>query len=368
MPEHEPPGSPITQAPPQSDRRLRLGGMPWRYVLPASLALVVGIGLLLGIRAIARPIGFLVIAIAIAEAIRPLVDRMERRVPRSFAIFLVYLVVVGTFGVLAWIVVPVLITQGQELLLRAPELMRRLEAMGRVKGMAMDGGISGALASMSERLGGLVLRLPLQVFEVVLNIVVVFFLSMYWLIGSDALERFTLSLLPTTRHDATRDVLHEAGQAMGGYVRGAAINAVAMGVLAYVALSLLGVNYALALGIITLLAEPIPIIGPVLAAVPVVAVALLESPRLALLALGLYVILQQLESQLLTPNIMRSQTDMPQTVVLFAVMAGAAVGGLLGVLVAVPLAAALRVLALRVLVPVIRRWTGADRSQLEVVQ
>lgn len=367
MPEHDFQTDP-DNAPSRPDRRLRLGGMPWRYVLPATLALVLGIGLLLGIRLIARPIGFLVIAIAIAEALRPLVDRLERWVTRSFAIFLVYLIVVGAFGVLAWVVVPVLIAQGQELLLRAPELIARLEAMGQSRGMPMGEGVSGAVASMSERLGDLVLRLPLQVLEVVVETMVVFFLSLYWLIGSDALERFTLSLVPSSRHDTTKDVLHEAGQAMGGYVRGAAINAVAMGALAYGALTLLGVNYALALGIITMLAEPIPILGPVLAAVPVVGVALLQSPRLALLALGLYVILQQLESQLLTPNIMRSQTDMPQTVVLFAVMAGAAVGGLLGVLVAVPLAAALRVLALRVLVPVIRRWTGADRSQVEVVQ
>ena len=113
------------------------------------------------------------------------------------------------------------------------------------------------------------------------------------------------------RFGVTRAVLREAGQAMGGYVRGAAINALAMGTLAYIALTLLGVNYALALSILTMLAEPIPIIGPIVAAVPVVAVALLQSPELALMALGVYVVLQQLESQLLTPNIMRSQTDMP---------------------------------------------------------
>lgn len=366
VPDHQSPGSPPGY-PEASDRRLRLGGMPWRYVLPATLALLLGFGILLGVRMIARPIGFLVIAIAIAEALRPVVERLERRIPRSAAISLVYLIVGGGFGVLAWIVVPVLIAQGQEVLLRAPELIERIEAIGRRNGSAIGTGLSDAVDATSRRLGEIVLGLPLKVLGALIDIVVVVFLSIYWLVGSDALEKFTMSLLPPRRHDETRVVLREAGQAMGGYVRGAAINALAMGTLAYIALTLIGVNYALALSILTMLAEPIPIIGPIVAAVPVVAVALLQSPRLALMALGVYVVLQQLESQLLTPNIMRSQTDMPQTVVLFAVMAGAATGGLLGVIAAVPLAAALRVLMVRAVVPIVRRWTGADRTHVEVV-
>ncbi|MBA3891052.1 MAG: AI-2E family transporter [Gemmatimonadaceae bacterium] len=351
-----------------ADRRLRLGGMPWRYVLPGTLALLLGFGLLLGVRMIARPIGFLIIAIAIAEALRPVVERLQRHIPRSAAISLVYLIVGGGFGVLAWIVVPVLIAQGQELLLRAPELMERIEAIGRNNGAAFGSGLSDAVDATSRRLGAIVLSLPLKVFGALINVVVVVFLSVYWLVGSDALEKFTMSLLPPRRHDETRAVLREAGQAMGGYVRGAAINALAMGTLAYIALTLIGVNYALALSILTMLAEPIPIIGPIVAAVPVVAVALLQSPQLALMALGVYVVLQQLEGQLLTPNIMRSQTDMPQTVVLFAVMAGAATGGLLGVIAALPLAAALRVLTIRAVVPIVRRWTGADQTRDAVVQ
>lgn len=69
-----------------------------------------------------------------------------------------------------------------------------------------------------------------------------------------------------------------------------------------------------------------------------------------------------MEGQLLTPNIMRSQTDMPQTLVIFAVVAGGAVGGLLGLLASIPLAAGLRVFVLKAVIPVIRRWTGATES------
>lgn len=334
--------------------------MPWRAVVPAAAALVLGLGLLYVVRLVAGPLAFLVIAIAIAEALTPIVERLSRHVSRGVAIALVYLVVVLALAALAGIVVPVLIAQGQELVLRAPELVARLQELGQPDDTPFGHGLAEALQSTSRRWAGVLLGLPLKVFGALLNVVVVAFLSIYWLVGGPALLRFTLSMLPDSRHDATRAILRETGQAMGGYVRGAAINAVVMGTLAYAGLRLLGVDYALVLALITFLAEPVPIVGPIVAGVPVVAVALLQSPRLAALALALYVVLQQLEGQLLTPHIMRRQTDIPQTVVLFAVLAGGAVGGLLGILVSVPLTAALRVLVLRVVVPVVRRWTGAE--------
>lgn len=343
-----------------ADRRLRLGGMPWRVVLPAAAALALGLGFLYGIRLVARPLAFLVIAVAIAEALAPLVRALERLLPRSVAIALLVATVLGVLGALGWVVGPVLIAQGQELVLRAPELAARLDSMGTPDDSPLGSGVGQAITTASSRWAGALLSLPLKVFGALLNVVVVVFLAVYWLVGAPELGRFTMSLVPVHRQRSAAAILREAGQAMGGYVRGAAINAVVMGLLAYAGLSLLGVNYALALGVVTFLAEPIPIIGPIVAAIPVVAVALLQSPRMALAALGLYFVLQQLEGQLLTPNIMRRQTDMPQTVVLFAVLAGGAVGGLLGILASVPLAAALRVLVLRLVVPAVRRWTGAD--------
>lgn len=361
MSANEPPSPPPDERERGTVRPPSVAGrnVAWRAVLPAALALAVGIGALQLMQLVARPLAFLVIAIAIAEALAPVVDWLARRVRRSIAIALVFAALAAALGALGWAVVPVLIDQGHELVQRAPELAERIEELGTPDDSPLGTGLDDAITAASSRWAGMLFSLPLKLFGALLNVVIVVFLAVYWLVGAPALGRFTLSLLPVARHARTREILHEAGQAMGGYVRGAAINAVAMGVLAYVGLTLIGVNYALALGVITFLAEPIPIIGPIVAAIPVVAVALLQSPRLALAALALYFVLQQVEGQLLTPNIMRRQTDMPQTVVLFAVLAGGAVGGLLGVLAAMPLAAGLRVLVLRLLVPAVRRWTGA---------
>lgn len=117
----------------------------------------------------------------------------------------------------------------------------------------------------------------------------------------------------------------------------------------------IGVQYPLVLALISASSEPIPVIGPIIGAVPALAVALLDSPTQALIVLAFKVGLQQFEGQLLAPNIMRRQTDVPQLLVLFALLAGTAVGGLLGALVAIPLAGALKVVVMRIIAPALRR-------------
>lgn len=146
---------------------------------------------------------------------------------------------------------------------------------------------------------------------------------------------------------------------MGGFVRGVVIDAIIMGMLAFIGLSLIGINNPLLLSVITMFGEFVPIVGPIIAAVPVVLIALLQSPGNALLALGLYIVLEQVEGHLLTPNIMRSKTSISQVLILFALMAGGTIGGILGALIAIPLAGALRVLVVEVVAPAIRQQTGA---------
>lgn len=346
------------------DARVRLQAVAWRSTLPVAAALVLGIGFLYTIRLAARPLAYLVLAIAIAEALAPIVARLERWLPRLLAISLVYFALIGVIVLVAMLAVPPLVAQMQDLVARAPELIDRARELVQ-RGQAAAGGqiadvVPDALGSLLRLLGAFLVTLPVRLVSGFVDVTLVGFLSVYWLIGAPDLQRFALSLLPDDRRDRGARVLHDMGQAMGGYVRGAAINAVIMGALAWVGLSLIGVRYALVLGALTMLGELVPVVGPVIVAVPVVLTALLQSPAKALLALALFTALQQVEGHLLTPNIMRRQTDMPQTLVIFAIVAGGAVGGVLGVLVSIPLAAALRVFVLQVLVPMVRSSTGAS--------
>ena len=342
--------------------RLPAATLSWRTTLSLALAVGLGLGLFFTLRVIARPLAFLVIAIAIAEALAPIVDRLQGRLRRGGAIALVFVALLAVVALVGWLVVPVLVAQGRELVARAPELIARVQGWTADWDERTGIGVGALLTPLPGRLGAMLVSLPLRLLGGFVDTLLVVFLAAYWLIGARSAERFALTLVPQHRRERLEALLHRTGQAMGGYVRGAAINAVVMGALAWLGLALIGVDYAVVLGVLTMLGEPIPIIGPMIVAIPVVGTALLQSPTKAVLALVLFTVLQQVEGNLLTPNIMRKQTDMPQTLVIFAVIAGAAMGGLLGVLAAIPAAAALRVLTLEVAVPAVRRWTGAAQA------
>ena len=128
------------------------------------------------------------------------------------------------------------------------------------------------------------------------------------------------------------------------WVRGQLILMSTIGVATGVAYTLLGVPSALLLGLMAALAEAIPIIGPLLGAIPAVLVAATISPQLALAVAGVYLVLQLIEGNVLVPLVMRNTTGISPFLVIISVLIGGAVGGFIGALLAVPIAAAGEVL------------------------
>ncbi len=336
-------------------------GAGWRASLSIALGIALGGGIIILVWLMAKALALLVVAIALAEGLEPIVQWLYRRnVSRSLAVVLVYLALGAVALGVGWLIAPVLAEQMQELSRRAPELIDRAQK-GLARWDEITGGkLASVITSAAGGLAGNAIRLPMLALGALVDVALVVFLSIYWLVGAPALKRFVLSLIPDARHARADGIMKEMGEAMGGYVRGVAINAVIMGTLAWLGLWLIGVNYAVVLGVLTMLGEPIPYIGPIVVAIPVIGVALLQSTTKAIFALALYTALEQFEGHILTPNIMESQTDVPQALVIFAIAAGAALGGLLGVLAALPLAAAIRVFVLRVVAPTEREMVGAE--------
>ncbi len=200
--------------------------------------------------------------------------------------------------------------------------------------------------------------MPLTIVSSALEVVVVVFLSLYWLLALPTLRAFVLSLAPADQTDELRSVLREVGQTMGGYVRGVLIEAVLIGTIVFIGMQLIGVEYPLVLAVFSALGEFVPYVGPIVAAIPAVLLALLDSPSQALVVIAFYVVLQIVESYVLFPLVVGSQSEIPPLLIIVGLLAGGAVGGVLGALVAIPLAGALRVVVLRLVAPAIRRRTG----------
>ncbi len=337
-----------------------LGQVDWRAVVPLGLAIALGFGAIWSLPYLARPLELLVIAATLAEALTPAVAWLSRRMRRLLGVALVYGALALVAAGIAWLVVPPLLAQARALIARAPELLaegtRYLHNFDQLTG----GSLEGLVAGLPERVGRFLVQLPMELLKTLFDALLVVFLSIYWLAAAPQIKGFALSLMRPRHRAQAALVLHEMGRNMGGYVRGTAINAAIMGALAWVGLTLIGVPFAVVLGVLTMLGEMVPIVGSVAVGAIVALIALTRSVGLALGAVALFTGLIQLEGHVLTPNIMARQTNVPQTLVLFAIVVGGGAGGLLGVVVAVPIAAAFRVFVLQVLAPWERRVAGAE--------
>ena len=169
-------------------------------------------------------------------------------------------------------------------------------------------------------------------------------LVFFWLVGHARLQRYVLAFLPPERRAAVRDGWNEVETRLGLWVRGQLTLMGIVGIASGIAYVLLGVPAALLLGLVAGICEGIPLVGPILGAVPAVIAAATVSPELALVVVGVAAVIQLVENNLLVPVIMRNTIGISPLILTVSLLIGAAAGGIIGALIAVPIAAALEVI------------------------
>jgi predicted PurR-regulated permease PerM len=308
----------------------------------------------------------LFIGIVLAEGMRPLVGGLcARGLPRPVAVLLLYGVVLAVLGLLGWILVKPLVVQVAAFVTALPRYVAQAQRLlgeaqhfiGRTPQAAA------ALNALSGQVGGLAQQVPFLVVNVSLTLVGVLFefieillIAFFWLTATAGLKAFVVGLLPTTAQDPARGLLAELSHNLGGYVRGVVINMIVIGLLSGAGVAVLGVPYPVLLGVIAGLTEVLPIVGPWISGSVAVLVAvatqgLLKGVEVA----ALFVVIQTIEGNTLVPYVMYRTTALNPLIVLVAVLAGGTIMGLVGAVLAVPVAVVLEVLVLRILAPAARR-------------
>ncbi len=179
------------------------------------------------------------------------------------------------------------------------------------------------------------------VFGGALSIVLMVVLSFYLAVQEDGVGSFLRLITPIKQHDYIIDLWKRSQRKIGFWMQGQLLLGVIVGILTYLGLMLLGVQHALLLATVAALLEIIPVFGPILAAIPALAIATTQGgASLALLTLGLYVIIHQFENHLLYPLVVKKIVGVSPIVVILALVIGAKLAGFLGALLSVPLAAA----------------------------
>lgn len=339
-------------------------------ITPGTIWLIFGILATMGIVAyiFARATYIFVllfIAIIFAEAIRPIMNWLRRyNIPRPAGVLLIYVAILAVLGFFGWLFTTPLIGQIANLQRRFPTYMRIAAAyLARIQAMLGNNPeVAQALTQLEGQLGNLatdILRslvaIPLAILFVLGGAIAVASMAFFWLTGTDLLEPFVVGLFPVDAQPRIRAVFVDIGYRLSGYVHGIVINMFAIGILTGVGMFLLGVPYAVLLGILAGLLEALPYVGPWIAGFVAVVVALISGgPVKAIEVVILFTLIQQVEGNTLVPLVMHRVVHLNPLTVIVAVLAGGALYGIVGAILAVPVAAVLQVVVERVLAPAAR--------------
>lgn len=292
-------------------------------------------------------IAALLFAVVVASGIEPGVRWLQRwRVPRIFAVLMIFLAAVGLLAGVIYTIVPVIADEFGAFLDSFPRYQRSLlQELRSFRNFPFS-------FPFLENAESVVLNPPLDVgslggntvdvlFSVVGGVFSGFILivtSFYLASQENGIEIFLRMITPLKHEEYVIDLWSRSQAKMGQWLRGQLLLGAIVGVLVYLALTLIGIRYALMLAILAGIFELIPIVGPILSAVPAVFLGFLISPLTGLAVAAVYFAIQQTESNLLVPVVMKRAVGLNPLVVIVALLIGVKLGGILGMFLSVPFA------------------------------
>lgn len=312
----------------------------------AVLAIAAGLWTIRGI--IILVLTGLFLAVSLDPAVRWLVRHGVRR---PLAVSLVILFVVLVFGLFVWSIVPPVAEQSGTLAKRLPGYLTELSDRSRtVRKLAdryhLTARLTSLLGEVPGRLAGGAAGFAQMVVGTLVSLLTILVLSIYFMVDMPRLERGLVRLFPRRHKDRASHVVAVMVDKVGGYMIGNLAISLFAGVASYIGLRVVGVPYALPLAITVAILDLIPMIGATLGAAVAITVSLLTVgiwPRSVILVLY-FIAYQQLENYLVAPRVMRNAVDLPPLAVLVVLLIGGSLLGLLGALMAIPIAAAVKVL------------------------
>ena len=357
----DPGADPVSEPAPMRDSTAQVSG---RLRAPFRTGFLAGAGALLAywfgglILQAGSVLILIVLSLFIAFGLNPVVLWLNRRgVRRSLAVTMVALGFVAALGLFTLAIVPLIVDQAAALTDNAPgwfdqlsgnrQIQRWDEQYGLVE-KAKDFVTGGDL---TKRLFGGVVGIGLAILSTLANAFVVIVLTLYFLASLDSVKQGLYNLAPASRRDRVNDLGDRILAGIGGYVSGAFVVATAAGLSTLIFLFIVGLGqYAVALATVVALLDVIPMIGATLGAVVVSAIGLATDVQTGIICIVFYVIYQQIENYVIYPRVMSKSVNVPGAVTVIAAVVGASLLGVIGALLAIPVAAAILLLVREVFV------------------
>jgi len=302
-----------------------------------------------------KPISWIVIAGFIAVALSAPVNVLARRMRRGLAIVIVYLTLILIPLVLAAVLIPSLVSQGEELVNNVPGYAQDVTEFVNDNGTLNDlndkysitSELEGAAADAPSKIGdaaGTLRDIGVGIVSGIFSGLTILILSIFMVAGGPRWTERLLSSQPPDRAERVRLALAHIATAVGGYVGGVLVQATLAAVLAFAMLSILGAPFAGALALIIFFFDLIPVVGATIAAVIVGIVLLFVNFPVALIIWTIYaIVFQQIENYLIQPQIQKRATAVEPFIILVAVLFGVTLFGVPGAILAIPTAASIQI-------------------------
>ncbi len=291
------------------------------------------------------------LAIVISSAIDPLVTWLEhRRVPRILSTLGVYIIGLFIIALIIYIVIPIFLVELNSLLNNSGTLIGSFtDSIGQSASEVFTTVRETLNTITSNLLGGKITLITIvsQFFGGILFALISFIISFYLTVDADGVEKFLVTILPYSYQEGVLNIYAIVRQKISAWFMGQLVLSVIVGTSVFFGLWLLGVKYSLLLGITAGVFEIIPYVGPIFSGSLAVIFATTTSVQLGVYAFLLFVLIQQLESHVLIPAVTKYTTNLSPVVVLISLLVGGQVLGIVGIILAVPIAMLFQVMLKR---------------------
>lgn len=335
---------------------------PFMFGLLGALGVLVALAIGGMVDQLATVFVYIGVAIFLALGLDPIVSFIERKLPRPAAVAIVVAVVVLAFAGIILAIVPLLVEQITNLINDGPQMVEDFMAsawftdVSAQFGSTFEDAAEGVLSFVQDP--GNILNISGGVFAVgagiaggFTGVTIVLILTLYFMGSLRSMKRVATRFVPAYQRDTFSGLLEDVSGAVGRYVMGQASLALINGILSLIFLSIIGAPVPALLALIAFIGSMIPLVGTLAASIINSLICLFISPVTALIAIIYYLIYMQIEAYVLSPRIMSKAVAVPGALVVIAAVAGGALGGILGALVAIPIAASIIIIVQKVVFP-----------------
>jgi predicted PurR-regulated permease PerM len=312
-----------------------------------TVAAVAGTAILLAVLWAAREALLLIyVSALIAMGFSPIVRVLERprRIPRWLAILVIYAAIVGMIVLIGLLIIPPLVAQAASLWARLPAHFNTFQSFLikhrlMVHRVTLEEAVQNAPSGTGGNAVGTVLVAISSLIGGVFGLITILILSFYLLIEAQPMFDSLMQFVPAGRRADVATAARQAVIKVSAWLRAQFVLAGVMGVFVAIGLYLLGVPYFYVIALVAAIGETIPIVGPIIGGIAAVGVAITVSPQLALMVGVYFLVLHQLEANVLVPKIMERRVGVSPVVVMVALLIGGSLWGLVGAILAIPTAA-----------------------------